>query len=723
MARQADVAILADLRFPGGTSAAIAAEIDAQAAAGYRTALIALKAPILKFPHPIHPLLRAHLDAGRAELLDPDAAVEAGLALVHHPQVLTHLPRGRLRLQAEHHLLVVHHPPFDADGQPFYDWRRIDHHAAALFGRPIPWAPVGPLVRRQLRDLGLPGGLWPDDWHNVLDPAAWAVERAPAGATLVVGRHSRPDLLKWPATREEALLVYPTAPEFEVRVLGSDPAIASLLAPLPENWRLLSFGSMDVRAFLGGLDVYLFYHHPRWVEAFGRTLLEAMATGLPVVLPEHFRELFGEAALYADPVEAVDVLHRLRADPDWRRHQGELARGLVAERFSAARHVERLRTIVGAPAAVPRPRPARTRTLLLFTSNGVGLGHVTRALAVAKRCPPELEPVFVTLSQAAGLIEEAGYSVEYLPFHAYLGADTNRWNHYLFGELAEIVRYHDPRVILFDGNTPYSGLVRVVQGAERAWAVWVRRGFWRSGSGTAALERESAFDAVVEPEDLADIVDQGPTTKHLGRTVRVPPVRLLDSAELLSSEDARRELELPPGEPCFLLQLGAGNNFDFGPVQDRILARLRELPDATVAVLASPISQGSEPDEGAPRLLRVFPSSRYLRAFDAVVSAVGYNSFHELILSGIPSLFVPNEHPMMDDQAARAEHAQRMGWALALRAGDVYGLDEQVDRLLDPDEREAMRRAMALLPQRNGAADAARILTEMAYTLRADRAG
>ena len=34
-----------------------------------------------------------------------------------------------------------------------------------------------------------------------------------------------------------------------------------------------------------------------------------------------------------------------------------------------------------------------------------------------------------------------------------------------------------------------------------------------------------------------------------------------------------------------------------------------------------------------------------------------------------------------------------------------------------------MRRAMALLPQRNGAADAARILTEMAYTLRADRGG
>lgn len=723
MARQFDVAILADLRFPGGTSAAIAAEIDAQHAAGYRTALIAVKAPVLKFPHPIHPLLRAHLDAGRAELVDPEAALEAGLVLVHHPQVLTHLPRGRLRLQAARQLLIVHHPPFDADGQPFYDWLRIDHHAAALFGRPIPWAPVGPNVRRQLRELALPGGLWPEDWHNVLDPAAWAVERAPEDDVLVVGRHSRPDLLKWPATREEALLVYPTSPEFAVRVLGSDPAITAFLAPLPDNWRLFPFGSMDVRAFLAGLDAYVFYHHPRWVEAFGRTLLEAMATGLPVVLPEHFRDLFGPAAIYAAPHEAVDVLHRLREDPHWRREQGELAKTAVAERFSSARHVERLRAIVGPPASQPRPRPVRSRTVLFFTSNGVGLGHVTRALAIAKRCPAGIEPVFATLSQGAALIEEAGFSVEYLPFHAYLGADPNRWNHYLAGELAEIVRYHDPRVILFDGNTPYSGLVRAMQAADRAWTVWIRRGFWRVGSGGAALERESAFDAVVEPEDLADIVDQGPTTTHRGRTVRVAPIRLLDKAELLEREEARRELELPADGLCFLVQLGAGNNFDFGPVQERILARLAEVPDATVTLLASPISHGPAPERGAPRVLRVFPSSRYLRAFDAAVSAVGYNSFHELVLSGIPALFVPNEHPMMDDQAARAEHAQRMGWSLALRAGDVYGLDEQVDRLLDPDERAAMRRAMALLEQRNGAVDAARIVAEMAFTLRADRAG
>jgi UDP:flavonoid glycosyltransferase YjiC (YdhE family) len=328
----------------------------------------------------------------------------------------------------------------------------------------------------------------------------------------------------------------------------------------------------------------------------------------------------------------------------------------------------------------------------------------------------------VTLSQAATLIEEDGYTVEYLPFHAYLGADVNRWNQHLAVELGEMVRFYDPRVIAFDGNTPYSGLIKAIQGSERAWSVWVRRGFWRVGSGAAALEREIAFDAVIEPEDLAEAVDRGPTTKQRSRTVRVAPIRLLDEAELLPREEARQALDLPGDGFCVLIQLGAGNNYDFTAVQDRVLARLGSIANCSVALLDSPIAHGPVPEDTGVRILRQFPSSRYLHAFDCVVSAVGYNSFHELVLSGTPSLFVPNEHPMMDDQRARAEHAERMGWGLSVRTGEIYRLGEKLDRLLDLDERLAMRRTMAELPRRNGADQAARVLAEMSLTARADRA-
>jgi len=123
------------------------------------------------------------------------------------------------------------------------------------------------------------------------------------------------------------------------------------------------------------------------------------------------------------------------------------------------------------------------------------------------------------------------------------------------------------------------------------------------------------------------------------------------------------------------------------------------------------------------RPLRLFPASRCLRAFDFVVSAAGYNSFHELLLSGTPALFVPNEHPQMDDQRARAEHAARLGLGLALRTSELYRLVQQLELLLDPDERAAMRARMARLDLTNGAAEAAGIIAEMALTVPADRGG
>ena len=111
-----DVVAIGDFRFPGGTSTAIAEELRAQAAAGYRAGLIQLKGPVLKYPHPIHPEIRRCLDEGIADLLDPDTAIAARLVLVHHPSLFTYLPRRALRVDAETRLLIVPHPPFDGLG-------------------------------------------------------------------------------------------------------------------------------------------------------------------------------------------------------------------------------------------------------------------------------------------------------------------------------------------------------------------------------------------------------------------------------------------------------------------------------------------------------------------------------------------------------------------------------------------------------------------------------
>ena len=64
----------------------------------------------------------------------------------------------------------------------------------------------------------------------------------------------------------------------------------------------------------GPVGLFRLLPPPALVEAFGRNILEAMASGLPAILPPHFRPFFGDAAIYAEPAEVPSVVGQLYAD-------------------------------------------------------------------------------------------------------------------------------------------------------------------------------------------------------------------------------------------------------------------------------------------------------------------------------------------------------------------------------------------------------------------------
>jgi hypothetical protein len=720
-----DIVVIGDFRFPGGTSAAAAEEIEAQAAAGYRTALVQLKGPVLRFPHPFHPRIRACIDAGLADLVDPDGAISAGLAIAHHPALFAHPPRRGLRIAASERLLIVHHPPFDAAGEPSYDWRRADQVAAELLGGEVVWAPIGPAVRAQLESLDEPPPLLGHDWYNVLDPAAWRVARGEfRDARPVIGRHSRPDPLKWPDSRDAVLAAYPDDARYLIRVLGGGPYLRELVGPYPRNWQVWPFNAMPAARFLGTIDFFVYFHHSRWVEAFGRTIIEAMASGAPAILPPHFRPLFGDAALYAEAEEAPELCLALRGDARVFREAGRRGQEEVRRRFSHKAHVQRLREIAGRPRRQRVVAPARRTPLrvLLMSSNGVGMGHLTRLLAIARRLPPPLEPVFLTLSQALKVIHDQGFLAEYLPFHAYLDTDIRGWNRFLHEELNEIISFYGPRALVFDGHMPYGGLVEALGDNPELSSAWCRRGMWGAQHRSVdAIRRESSFDAVIEPRDVAGAYDDGITAQHRSRTRVVEPISLLDAKELMGRDQARRELGLRQDRLAVLLQLGAGNNYDYRAARRLAIERLRGAGDVQVALAQWLIAEQTVDAPDDVLKLSHYPLSRYLRAFDFVISAVGYNSFHEIISARLPAIFVPNEHPQQDNQLGRARYAERHGFGFCVRTTEIYRLAACIDALLDPAERQRLRDGCAAIEFENGAIEAARFIEEMAYGRRLDR--
>jgi UDP:flavonoid glycosyltransferase YjiC (YdhE family) len=358
-------------------------------------------------------------------------------------------------------------------------------------------------------------------------------------------------------------------------------------------------------------------------------------------------------------------------------------------------------------------RGAATRApsrILFTTSNGTGLGHLTRSMAIARRLGPELEPLFLTLSAAAPVVREMGFPVEYVASYGTRGSGNDyRWSRRLRARLRAVIAEAEPAVIVFDGTHPYEALLGALP--PSAAAVWCRRPLWKAGSSRVPLGRAGAFDAVLEPGELAEPEDRGPTVALRGRAHRVEPIVLLDRAELLPRAQAQAELGLEPGRTNLLASLGQGA--EVRDANRRALARLAAREGVQVAALSSALASVDSVPAGVVQLCATYPMSRYFNAFDAAVAAAGYNAYHELIALRVPSLFVPMPRDT-DDQPARARHAETAGLGLGLEGPADPRLEQQLDRLLDADERAAIAARLAELEPPTGAADAAAWLTTLA---------
>ena len=353
-----------------------------------------------------------------------------------------------------------------------------------------------------------------------------------------------------------------------------------------------------------------------------------------------------------------------------------------------------------------------TPRILFTTSNGTGLGHLTRSMAIASRLGQEVEPLFLTLSGAAPVVDGMGFPVEYVASYATPGSGNDyRWSRRLRSRLRAAIAEADPAVVVFDGTHPYEALLGALP--PQTTAVWCRRPLWKQGSSRAPLGRAGAFDAVLEPGELAESEDRGPTVPLRDRAHRVDPIVLLNSEELLPRAEAEAELGLEPGMVNVLVALGQGD--EVREATARCLRHLAGRAGVQAVALSSALGAlgDATPPAGIVELRATYPMSRYFGAFDVAVAAAGYNAFHELVHLGVPSLFVPIAR-QTDDQAARARWAEKAGVGLGVEDAASPRIEAQLERLLDSETRELIGGGIRELAPRNGAADAAAWLEAIA---------
>lgn len=355
--------------------------------------------------------------------------------------------------------------------------------------------------------------------------------------------------------------------------------------------------------------------------------------------------------------------------------------------------------------------------VLFATSNGAGLGHLTRALSIAKELSINTHAAVLTLSTAYKRASGNGIPVYYFPSAEKAHSSQKHWNDVFRIYFAQLLAELRPSVVVFDGVVVYQGITDACR-AFGIQLVWLQRGCWKAevdARSTTRHNAQSVCDHVIVPGDYGcdETVDCGPgiTTDH------VSPIVLVDKQQLSTKPQAKEALGLDQDTHYILVNLGGSLIGDTRALIDAVT----EVASKTnglwkVALLRSPLSIELKNNSNV-EVLEYYPIAKHLRAFAVVVAAAGYNAVQELVVAQVPSILVPNLNTRTDDQLKRAENATTDGWSL-LGTSPQQLKDNLTSLIENESQRTTLVTSMSRLQEADGAFHAARIIEELVQQAR-----
>lgn len=347
---QVDVLYVTDFRFPGGNSTLSAAEVRVLVEAGLTVGLAQIDSPLNGIRSEIHPaILEASVLPGVTVLSRMDQ-VDARCAILRHPSIGQFLATTPIPWSISGGVaLVANHAAVDASGHSVYDIATAVDRLSQALGRPVPVFAES-VVTRQGISGRIPRSLLRDEvWPGIVRaqgedrPASWVSARTP-----VIGRHGRDHEIKWPGTPEAVLAAYPVDGSVRVRVLGGADVPSRVTGmDLSEHWEVLPYGAVPVDEFLSGVDVWVYAHSNRLRESFGMAAAEAMAAGVPTILPPYMESTFGDGAIYCTVPQIAGAVASLWSDPQAYAAQSARGRAVIAERYGTQAFLDRVRRLMG----------------------------------------------------------------------------------------------------------------------------------------------------------------------------------------------------------------------------------------------------------------------------------------------------------------------------------------------------------------------------------------
>jgi len=367
---------------------------------------------------------------------------------------------------------------------------------------------------------------------------------------------------------------------------------------------------------------------------------------------------------------------------------------------------------------------SRQKRIVCYAINGAGLGHVTRLLSVAKWMrryvallegrPAEI--IFLTSSDASDVLADADIAAFKIPSKTV--AKKTLLNKLEYRRLAKHFVWNtlgvfSPDLLVVDTfpSGSFDELFQMLDGPFKKSFIYravkpeyAARATFRSAA--------SMYDVVVAPHS-----EQSCPAEQIGnQKIRCSgEVLQYDRDDFLPRDVVREQLGIAPTDRLVYVSAGGGGDPGVEDQLRSIIAAVSGIPNVHLLVGAGPLYRGNR--ISAPNLTWFTGPGvgQYFGGVDAAICAAGYNTFHELLLAGVPTAFFA-QSKIADDQSARISSAAHHGACRKIESvDDADALIRSVHELLDESAGKEIAVKATELVSGNGAARCALELLSPLY--------
>jgi hypothetical protein len=482
-------------------------------------------------------------------------------------------------------------------------------------------------------------------------------------------------------------------PKYSLHIVTSGLAKDQIAKSKYHDLSVFSYSELSPAAFAQVADFAIFLGKGIPGERFAAFALQLMRSGGVVIDCTETNTLtLREAPVMRGPSDIVGMI-------------GFFDNGILSLRTKIADEVSRSEWIKGnsierleVALSLAPPRTDETTNskagpkTVFIPTNGVGLGHAQRCSVIAASLPKSVDCSFAAFPSCLPLLQAKGFPCIPLVQKSESHADGHANDIVNYLRLRRLVRTGDH--LVFDGGFIFDSIYRTI--VEKSLkSTWIRRGLWQPGQDNrTSLEREKVFDQVIVPTEAFSELN---TDYSFGENVhRVGPIVQNIDHGTADRELLRNRLKVHfdrDFENIVVTMLGGGVAADRS-AQVQVLCGLFEHRDDCLNLVVVWPNSKVPPGVFGWKNSHVVSTKNALSvclASDLVVSAVGYNSFHEVLYHGIPAIFVPQMAPYMDDQERRARAASDRGYSATVLATELLMLEREVSAFLDDGKAQKIR--------------------------------